>query len=76
MQDPDNKIKKKRAGFNHQFVRDASLGGMSCLMALGLLWGQGVALGTVGGSGTATAAAPSAAHAEKLRPERSILGWK
>lgn len=57
-------------------MRDASFCGMSCPVALGLLWGQGVALGTVGGSGTATAAAPSAAHAEKLRPERSILGWK
>lgn len=40
----------------------------------GLAWGQWVALGTLGGSGTTTAAAPSAAHAEKLRPKTSILG--
>lgn len=36
--------------------------------------GTVVAVGTVGGSGTATAAAPSAAHVEKLQSKRSNLG--
>ena len=36
--------------------------------------GPGAGVGTVGGSGTATAAAPSAAHEEKLRAKSNILG--